>query len=192
MKTRALTLKELNNILVLLKTGFTYKDIDRNKIRTFRSKIKIYYLLFFQVNTGLRVGDILRLRKKDILNARINIIEQKTKKQLSRSYPKNTYKVIIDYCSKYNIEYDDLLFDNLNVRTVQKNLKSVIIHLKLKDISTHSFRKTFATLKYKESKNNIELVRRLLNHSNTSVTQRYLGISDIDLEKISSKSVFNI
>ena len=190
MKTRALNYKELNSILDLLKHGFTYKD--DHKIRTFRSKRKIYFLLLFQVNTGLRVGDILKLRKKDILNSRINITEQKTKKNLSRSYPRNTYNAINEYCQDNHIGYDDLLFDNLNVRTIQKNLKVVIKHLKLRDISTHSFRKTFATLKYKESKNNIELVRRLLNHSNTSVTQRYLGISDIDLEKISSKAVLNI
>ena len=186
MKTRALTFKELNSILDLLKYGFHYKEDQ--KVRTFRAKKKIYYLLLFQVNTGLRVGDILQLRRKDILNSRINITEQKTKKNLSRSYPKNTYNAIKENC----IGYDDLLFDNLNVRTVQKNLKVVIKYLELRDISTHSFRKTFATLKYKESKNNIELVRRLLNHSNTSVTQRYLGISDIDLEKISSKAIFNI
>ena len=190
MKTRALTFKELNSILDLLKYGFHYKEDQ--KVRTFRAKKKIYYLLLFQVNTGLRVGDILQLRRKDILNSRINITEQKTKKNLSRSYPKNTYNAIKEYCKENCIGYDDLLFDNLNVRTVQKNLKIVIKHLKLRDISTHSFRKTFATLKYKESKNNIELVRRLLNHSNTSVTQRYLGISDIDLEKISSKAILNI
>ena len=93
---------------------------------------------------------------------------------------------------KNNIKYEDQVFTNLSVRAVQKNLKLVTEHLELKDISTHSFRKTFATLKYKESKNNIELVRRLLNHSNTSVTQRYLGISDTDLEKISSKAIINI
>ena len=190
MKTRALTMKELNSILDLIKHGFTYKDEE--KVRIFRSKKKIYYLLLFQVNTGLRIGDILQLRRKDILNSRIDITEQKTKKNLSRSYPRNTYNAVNEYCHENHIGHDDLLFDNLNVRTVQKNLKIVIKHLKLRDISTHSFRKTFATLKYKESKNNIELVRRLLNHSNTSVTQRYLGISDIDLEKISSKAIFNI
>ncbi len=78
MKTRALTFKELNSILDLLKYGFHYKEDQ--KVRTFRAKKKIYYLLSFQVNTGLRVGDILQLRRKDILNSRINITEQKTKK----------------------------------------------------------------------------------------------------------------
>ena len=78
MKTRALTFKELNNILDLLKYGFHYKEDQ--KVRTFRAKKKIYYLLLFQVNTGLRIGDILQLRRKDILNSRINITEQKTKK----------------------------------------------------------------------------------------------------------------
>lgn len=190
MKTRSLTLKELNDILTLFKNGFTYRK--NNISKTFRPKLKIYFLLLFQVNTGLRIGDVLNLKKKDIINSRIDIIERKTKKTLSRSYPKNTYLAILNYCSKNNIKYEDQVFTNLSVRAVQKNLKLVTEHLELKDISTHSFRKTFATLKYKESKNNIELVRRLLNHSNTSVTQRYLGISDTDLEKISSKAIINI
>ena len=190
MRTRSLTLKELEDILHLLKNGFTYKK--DNVMRHYRPKLKMYFLLSFQVNTGLRIGDILNLKKRDIIDSRINIVEQKTKKILSRSYPKNTSLAILNYCSKNNINHNDLIFTGLSVRAVQKNLKAVVEYLGLKDISTHSFRKTFATLKYKESKNNIELVRRLLNHSNTSVTQRYLGISDIDLEKISSKAIFNI
>ena len=190
MKTRSLTLKELNDILNLLKNGFTYKK--DNVMRTYRPKLKMYFVLSFQANTGLRIGDILSLRKKDITNSRIDIVEQKTKKTLSRSYPKNTHLAILNYCSKNDIEHDDLIFTGLSIRAVQKSLKVVVEYLGLKDVSTHSFRKTFATLKYKESKNNIELVRRLLNHSNTSVTQRYLGISDIDLEKISSKAIINI
>ena len=78
MRTRSLTLKELEDILHLLKNGFTYKK--DNVMRHYRPKLKMYFLLSFQVNTGLRIGDILSLKKKDIINSRINIIEQKTKK----------------------------------------------------------------------------------------------------------------
>ena len=66
MKTRSLTLKELNDILTLFKSGFTYR---RNNIsKTFRPKLKIYFLLLFQLNTELRIGYVLILKKKNIIN----------------------------------------------------------------------------------------------------------------------------
>ena len=65
MKTRSLTLKELNDILYLLKNGFTYKK--DNVMRHYRPKLKMYFLLSFQVNTGLRIGDILSLKKRILL-----------------------------------------------------------------------------------------------------------------------------
>ena len=190
MRTRALTLEEAVKILELIKNGFKYIENGKNKI--FRPKENLYYILLFQINTGLRIGDILSLKRKDISTGRIDIIEKKTKKALSRPYPENTYNFINKFCEENRVKYNDLVFGGINIRTVQKNLKTASLKLGLRDISTHSFRKTFATLKYKESNNNIELIRRLLNHSSTTVTQRYLGISDPDLEKISNRVILKV
>ena len=43
-------------------------------------------------------------------------------------------------------------------------------------ISTHSFRKSFATLAYDETKD-IMFVQQLLNHSSVSVTQKYIRVN---------------
>lgn len=49
-------------------------------------------------------------------------------------------------------------------------------------ISTHSFRKYYATEIYKNSNYNIALVQQLLQHSSAAVTQRYIGIQQKELE----------
>lgn len=49
-------------------------------------------------------------------------------------------------------------------------------YLGYQGISTHSFRKYYATEIYKNSHYNIALVQQLLQHSRAAVTQRYIGI----------------
>jgi site-specific recombinase XerD len=66
---------------------------------------------------------------------------------------------------------------------VQKQLKIVCDYLGIEGISTHSFRKYFATQIYLNSNYNIELVRQLLQHSTTAITQKYIGIGPAELEK---------
>jgi integrase len=46
----------------------------------------------------------------------------------------------------------------------------------LKNIGTHSLRKTFGYHVFKRSGGNIALVQKLLNHSNSAATLRYIGI----------------
>ena len=50
-------------------------------------------------------------------------------------------------------------------------------------ISTHSFRKWYATEIYRNNGYDIALVQRLLQHSSAAVTQRYIGIEPQRIEK---------
>ncbi|MDO4983721.1 MAG: tyrosine-type recombinase/integrase [Eubacteriales bacterium] len=50
-------------------------------------------------------------------------------------------------------------------------------------ISTHSFRKWYATEIYKNNGYDITLVQRLLQHSSSAITQRYIGIEPERIEK---------
>lgn len=68
-------------------------------------------------------------------------------------------------------------------RTVQRHLKTVCDYLGYRDISTHSFRKYYATEIYKNSHYNIALVQQLLQHSSAAVTQRYIGIQPWKIEE---------
>ena len=73
------------------------------------------------------------------------------------------------------------LFD-MSERQIQKHLKATCDYLGFDGISTHSFRKYFATQIYVNNGYNIELVRQLLQHSSASVTQKYIGIQQKQVE----------
>ncbi len=71
----------------------------------------------------------------------------------------------------------------------KKQLKIVCDYLGYDNISTHSFRKFYATEIYKNNDCDIELVRHLLQHSSTAITQRYIGIQPPKIEQAISKHI---
>lgn len=86
-------------------------------------------------------------------------------------------------CLDHNIAPEARIFP-ITERAVQKRLQSVCSHLGYsEDISTHSFRKFYATEIYNDNGYNIVLVQQLLQHSSAAVTQRYIGIRQQELEK---------
>ena len=68
-------------------------------------------------------------------------------------------------------------------RAVQKQLHIVCDYLGFEGISTHSFRKLYATEIYNANGFDIALVQRLLQHSSASTTQRYIGIEPQRIEQ---------
>ena len=92
------------------------------------------------------------------------------------------YDYIELYCYKKKIQPDERIFP-ITERAVQKQLRIVCNYLDYKGISTHSFRKMFATEIYKDNNYNIVLVQKLLQHSSPTITQKYIGISDKQTEE---------
>ena len=76
----------------------------------------------------------------------------------------------------------DLMFP-ITERAVQKQLHIVCDYLGFEGISTHSFRKWYATEIYNANGFDIALVQRLLQHSSASTTQRYIGIEPQRIEQ---------
>lgn len=144
---------------------------------------RIATALEIQANTGLRIGDILSLRMsciiKDGNRYRFNMIEEKTKKRRNFIVPAAVYDFLSEYVDKYGVGADDVIFP-ITERAVQKHLRRVCDYLGngYDHISTHSFRKYFGTEIYYANNCDLELVRRLYQHSSAAVTARYLGISD--------------
>ena len=64
--------------------------------------------------------------------------------------------------------------------------------LPLEKYGSHSFRKFFSQKAYIESGYNVELVRQLLQHSNITTTQHYLGVGTKQVEKALASTVQNI
>lgn len=155
---------------------------------------RVATILEIEANTGLRIGDVLSLKRgsiiKDGARYRFNITEQKTGKKRTFTVPTEVYSFIEEYCEIADIDDGEVIFP-ITVRAVQKHLSRVVEYLGdgYKNIGTHSFRKRFASEAYARSGNDIELVRRLLQHSSVSVTSRYIGISDKRTEAVLSECV---
>ena len=70
-------------------------------------------------------------------------------------------------------------------RTIQNHLAMVCDYLGpgYENVSTHSFRKFFATSIYNNNGKDIALVQRLLQHSSPATTQRYIGVEPERIER---------
>lgn len=181
--TEALTEEQFTSIMKVVKEGFTYTIEDSNK--NFRPNTKLFTVLLTQATTGLRIGDIVKIKPRNIIGNNIRLVEEKTGKEQFREISTQTIEMLSNYITINNKSPNDILFSRCTVRSVQKNLKIVCDHLGFINISTHSFRKYFATEIYKNSAYDIELVRRVLNHSSVLTTQKYLGITKKEIDNIS-------
>lgn len=179
-KTVALTDEQYMKIIYTIREGFICSNghivKPNNRIAT---------ILVLEGNLGLRISDILQLRLSLIIpdgnRYRLDMVEKKTKKKREFTVPIEIYSYIQNYALENNINPLAKLFD-LSERTVQNHLQLVCEFLGYENISTHSFRKYFATSIYVNNNYNIELVRVLLQHSSVVTTQHYIGIRSKDIE----------
>lgn len=174
-KTTALTTEQYKEIITAMKEGSSF----------FRANERIATALVLEANLGLRISDILRLRLCDIVNDggryRLELTEQKTGKRRVFTVPLVIQQYIENYCLRNGIQRTERIFP-ITERAVQKQLAIVCDYLGFDGISTHSFRKWYATEIYKSNGYDIALVQRLLQHSSAAVTQRYIGIEPQRIE----------
>lgn len=175
-KTVALTTDQYKEIIKTMKQGFS----------GFRPNERIATALMLEANLGIRISDVLKLRLADIIRDgeryRLSITEQKTGKSRVFTVPFSLYQFIRCYCLDNGIAATDIIFP-ITERAVQKQLRIVCDYLGIPGVSTHSFRKYYATEIYKNNGYNIALVQHLLQHSSAAVTQKYIGIQQREIEQ---------
>ena len=178
-KTITLTDKQYIDIITAIKSGFCHAG------REYKPNERIATALTLEANLGLRISDILNLHYCDIIKDgdryRLNITEIKTGKERVFTVPEEIREYIGQYRRNNHMTEQQRLFD-LSERQIQKHLKAASDYLGIPGISTHSFRKYFAAQIYINNGYNIELVRQLLQHSSASVTQKYIGIQQKQIE----------
>jgi integrase len=184
MATRPLELNEYKNVIELFLNGFENKDGT-----IFRPNKQIALALQLQASLGLRIGDVLSLRVNNFRNGKLEIREDKTEKLQYRDINRNVFDYIKDYAIDNGLSQTDKLF-KIKVRAVQKQLKLITDYLGLNNISTHSFRKLYATTIYENNNHNLELVKELLNHTSIATTQRYIRVSQQAINEASSNIDF--
>ena len=145
------------------------------------------------VNTGLRVSDILALDVEDVLRkTRIEIREQKTGKYKSFLLNKKLQNLLYEYLkirkNQYTIhELSNPLFigkkhKRLVRSQVYRFLNTACMDLNLDiNVGTHTMRKTFGYHHYKQF-NDVVMLQKIFNHSSPSITLRYIGISQEEID----------
>ena len=155
---------------------------------------KISLLIALGCFTGLRISDILALRWKQILNtSEFTVIEKKTNKvrtirintQLGQ-HIKECYEQIepIGINAPILVSQKGTVFTIQRINVILKEIKKKY-HLKVKNFSCHSLRKTFGRQVYNMNSDNSELalvkLMELFNHSSVTITKRYLGLRQEEL-----------
>lgn len=145
-----------------------------------------YILFLIGINTGLRVGDLLRLKVSDVRRKKKVVIQEgKTKKPRTINLT-NIYEEVQAYIAQIDSQW---LFPsrkgNQSITPTQayRQLNKAARMVDIEDgIGTHSMRKTFGYWFYKQTKD-VAKLQNLLNHSHPQITLRYIGITDEEIEE---------
>ena len=145
--------------------------------------------------TGLRIGDILKLRWEDVFNCTsLELVEGKTKKIRKIKLNPALVEILIRLHEKMGIENDqELLFANktktkaFNIQYVNRKLKEIgkqYLPSNKISISSHLFRKTLGRHVWElnnYSEKSLLLLGELFNHSSIKITKIYLGIKEEEI-----------
>lgn len=181
---------------------------DPDKLREIREGLaeltdwhgeRMFLLFEIGINTGLRISDMIRLRKKHVCGEWIETVEKKTGKVARIPLNVQMRQIIQDRCR--DMDPDDLLFPSRMVigdgsvqhpmtrRNAYNDIRRIAEMYGLGDhIGCHTLRKTFGYWHYKKNKD-LELLRQWFNHTSQAVTLRYIGMDEDERKK--SVSGFN-
>ncbi|SDZ34453.1 Phage integrase family protein [Thermoactinomyces sp. DSM 45892] len=142
-----------------------------------------YILFVIGINTGLRCGDLLKLKVSDVRKKkRVLVREGKTKTRTI--HLDNIYDEIQDYIKGIDSKW---LFPSCKgdkpITTTQayRQLQKAADMAEVDSIGTHTMRKTFGYWYYKQTKD-VAKLQMILNHSHPSITLRYIGITNEEIE----------
>ncbi len=155
-----------------------------------------YVMFMFGIYSGLRISDILKFKVKDVKDKSYIIMrEQKTKKE--KKFPINSeLKPILKefIAGKKDNEYLFKSRNGKNIPITRQQAYNVLADaakaFNLYAIGTHTLRKTFGYHMYQQTHDAVT-IKEILNHSDISVTLRYIGINqdikDSTIKKLSFK-----
>lgn len=153
------------------------------------------------INSGLRVQDILRLRVGEVFHLKlgesISIREKKTGKENIIIINKEIKAALDSYLSSGKHLNGDFLFKSRKGRNEPLTTFRVTRLVKLwteavglkGNFGAHSLRKTWCYHQRKTFGVSWELLAKRLNHASPSITRRYLGIQDDEVEEILLHSI---
>ena len=171
------------------------KQIETIKKLLKQQSLRDYCLFVLGINSGLRISDLLKLRISDVaekgkVKDRIRLRENKTNKFKDFPISDNAKSAIREYLKSRQYSENDPLFISrknkgfLLRQRAYKILNEVARSIGIKEkIETHTLRKTFGYHAY-NSGYDIAIIQKLFNHSSPSVTLRYIGITQDEMDDV--------
>lgn len=171
------------------------KDVDAIK-KMLQSSPRDYLLFVIGINNGLRTGDLLKLKVKDIKGKKagefIQIKEGKTGKKNILVINKAVHGAIKLFLKDVSPDDDDYLFKSrkgsnspITIQAVNNYVKKWCKAINLKgNYGAHTLRKTWGYHARMYHGAGFELICKRYNHSNPAVTMRYLGIEDKEIHTL--------
>ena len=168
------------------------KQIETLK-RSLSNSPRNYLLFIFGINSGLRMKDLLNIKVKDVQGKsqgeKVYIKETKTNKTNFYVINRKIHKALTGYFDSIeDLDPDNYLFmsrkgqGQLRMDTASKLVKRWCNDIGIKvNTGARTLRKTFGYHLYK-SGTPIEIIQKRFNHSTSSVTLRYIGVDEKQVE----------
>jgi integrase len=177
------------------------KDIKRLAEYFLRKgHLRNYALVILNIYTALRISDALALTWRDVYDfdhnkfrSHIDVKEKKTGKAKRVALNKDVCRALLLYMDALSeLNPGSYIFasrNGLNKPICRSQawriMKKAASDLGLEGhISTHSLRKTLGYRAWKEKKASPVVIMKLYNHSSFTMTMRYLGITQDDLDEV--------
>jgi integrase len=144
-----------------------------------------YMLFVLGCETGLRVGDLLKLKTQQILTLKrkqdkiLRVKEGKTQKNRD-IYLANCFQEVYDYAQNVQSAW---LFPSrkgdqaITPTQAYRQLNKAANFAGVEHVGNHTLRKTFGYWFYKATKD-VAMLQGILNHSHPKITLRYIGITE--------------
>jgi len=172
------------------------KSIKKIK-RRLRNTPRDLLLFTMGINNGLRISDLLSLKVEDVKDLKVGetlrIKEKKTGKINVLMINGEVKKVLDRYVNEKSPKGEDFLFKSKKGNNKpNKPIGKSYVNQKMKEwtkgmtgnYGTHSLRKTFGYIQRTEFGVGFEILCKRFGHSNPSITMRYLGIQDKEVNSI--------
>ena len=163
-------------------------DYLENKKRVGVRKKRDFALVYVGFNTGLRISDLLSLRKYQFENVKHLIVKEgKTRKTRKMIIRPRMRKIIYDYIKENNVK--DYLFtkrfkqEKMSRYAAYDVIKDIEKQFKLSNLGTHTLKKTFGYHFYKDT-SDLPKLQYIFNHASAEETLGYIGINQDEMDEV--------
>ena len=144
------------------------------------------FYIVVAIHTGLRIGDILKLKRKNFEDGVYQLREQKTGKAKTLPFNKKVLEYFNELRNKSEIVFRSNKGTTFCSQTINRKIKQTF-QAKNKNYSSHSLRKSFGRKVYEMnncSEDALVSLSEIYNHTDLRVTRTYLDITQEKLDSI--------